>query len=229
MRQLVLLLFVVAVVILALSQWRPGTVEPDPPTPTMTPLPDDFTLIPPFTPAFACQLHNADVYDADLCRSEQIMETALAQGEGVTFIDHQSTLSTGCWGSISQTVRELRICQLTSGAVQVLTPNLVTAFVPSPDGAWFAYGTMNPLSIDGDALRPHIYRVSADGANVQSLDRQAFPDFAVGAPADLRWLDDTWIAVSLWDGTTGGWHSYRLKTDGSGVVEPLGENETQPS
>ena len=138
-------------------------------------------------------------------------------------------MNTGCWGSISQMIRELHVCQLDSGATRVLTPNLVTALVPSPDGAWFAYGTMNPLGTDGDALRPHIYRVKADGTTVQSLDAGGFPDFAVGAPGDLRWLDNSWIAFSLWDGTTGGWHLYRLQADGSGTLEPLGENDTQSS
>ncbi len=229
MRQLILGLFVLIVVIIALERLHPGAVESAPPTPTITPLPDDFTLIPAFTPSFACELHNADVYDADLCRSERITERALAQGISVSFIEHTYTMSTGCWGSISQTIRELRVCQRNSGTIRILTPNLVTALVSSPDGAWFAYGTINPLGIDGDALRPHVYRVNADGTDVQSLDAGVFPDFAVGAPADLRWLDNSWIAFSLWDGTTDGWHSYRLKADGSGTLEPFGENRTQPS
>ena len=177
------------VVIVALGRWHPGAIESAPPTPTITPLPDDFTLIPAFTPSFACELHNAHVYDADRCRNERITERALAQGIGVSFIEHTYIMSTGCWGSISRMIRELHVCQLDSGATRVLTPNLVTALVPSPDGTWFAYGTMNSLGTDGDALRPHIYRVKADGTTVQSLDAGGFPDFAVGAPGDLRWLD----------------------------------------
>ena len=229
MRQFLLIalaavLLVGTIILLSLS--RPGA-QPDLFAATVTPLPDGFTLLPPFTPSAPCELRSVDVLDRDMCRSERVSETRLASGDGVDFIDHQYTVSTGCWHGITSTVRELRVCSRTSGAVDTLTPHLITDFVPSPDGAWYVYGTMNPLAEGHDALRPHVFRVRGDGTDAQPLDTQGFPDWAVGAPVELRWLDAGWLAFRLWDGTTGGWHPYRLRADGSGEYTPLVEGAAQ--
>lgn len=216
MRRLLLLLLVLLAGILALAQWRPGvplalpTATPDPPTA----LPADFTLIPTFVPDYPCALQNVTVYDETLCRSESISEYQLFSGNGVEFIAHDQHVGTGCWTSINQDSHGLRVCDRSSGAVVTLTPNLVTDLVPSPDGGWLAFGTMNPLSMAGDALKPHLYRVRLDGSGLQQLDSQPLPAYAVGAPRDLRWLSAAELAFSLWDGTADGWHPYRLSVPG---------------
>ncbi len=223
MRRLLLILFLLLAGILGLSTWHPGAALP-PPTamPALpTPLPEGFTLIPAFVPAYPCALQNVDVYDAHLCRSESVKESILIEGTDVVFIAHDKHIGTGCWTSINQDVHELRVCDRSSGAFEVLSRELVTLLLPSPDGEWLAFGTMNRLSTAGDALDPHLYRVRVDGSGLQQLDPQPFPAYAVGAPGDLRWLDDEWLAFSLWDGTENGWHPFRLKTDGSGQYEAL--------
>jgi hypothetical protein len=185
------------------------------------PLPEGFTLIPTFVPAYPCELQNVDVYDEQLCRSESIHETVLAQGEAVSFIQHDYHVGMSCWHGINQDIHELRVCQQASGATTTLTDSLVTTLLPSPSGEWLVYGTMSMKVDDNEMLRPHLYRVRANGTDAEQPDTRGFPDFAVGAPGDLRWLDNEWVAFSLWDGTEDGWHPYRLKADGSGVYESL--------
>lgn len=226
MRRLIGLLLVLLIAVVGLSQWRPGA-DHLPPTspPTATLLPEGASLIPEFTPAYSCELQNVDIYDEHICRNERVQESVLAEGESILFIQHDYHLGTGCWGSINQDIHELHICDATSGARTALTDSLVTALLPSPDGAWYAYGTMSLKPNDPDMLHPHIFRLRADGTGAEQLDTQAFPDYAVGAPADLRWLDDEWLAFSLWDGTQDGWHPFRLKADGSGAYQPLANAE----
>jgi hypothetical protein len=225
MRRLIVLLLVLVIAAAALSQWRPGANNL-PPTPPLspTPLPEGFSLIPPFVPAYPCELQNVDIYDEHVCRNERVQESVLAEGESVVFIQHDYHLGTGCWGSINQDNHELRVCDPASGATTTLTDSLVTALLPSPSSAWLVYGTMSLKAADNDMLRPHVYRVRSDGTGAAQLDTQAFPDFAVGAPRDLRWLDDNWVAFSLWDGTEDGWHPFRLRADSSGVYEPLADD-----
>ncbi len=223
MRRLLLIFVLLFAAVLALGSWKPGA-HPLLPTATSMPtlLPDDFTLLPTFVPAYPCELQNVDVYDDTLCRAERVSEHILFPGDGVSFISHVYTVGMGCWTGSDRDIHELRVCNRASGAVATLTHDLVTGVIPSPDGKWLAFGTMNPLSTAGDALDPHVYRVRVDGTRLQKLDTQPFPDFAVGAPRDLRWLDDTTLAFELWDGTgDAGWHPYRLKADGSGVYEAL--------
>ena len=125
----------------------------------------------------------------------------------------------GCWGSISQQIRELRVCTRSSGVMTTLSEYFVTDLVASPDGEWLAFGTMNPLSTGKDPVRPHLYRVRSDGSDMQQLDTQGFGGYRVGAPHDLRWDDADWLTFSLWDGTEGSYYPYRLKADGSGTYE----------
>ena len=219
MRALVLLLALLGLAIVALSRWQPGAA----PIPTATPtlLPDDFTLLPTFGPSYPCELERVEAYDETLCRSETVEERVLAEGDGVTFIQHDYHVGQGCWGSINQDIHELRVCQRDSGEVTVLSDEIVTEVLPSPDGEWYVFGTMSMDAADDDLLEPQVYRVRADGTDLQQLDAQGFPDFAVGAPGNLHWLDDEWLAVTLWTGIEGDYCAYRLKADGSGIYEPL--------
>lgn len=222
MRAVLLLLGLVGLVIFALSGWQPGVAAVPQPTSAPTLLPDDFTLLTPFEPSFPCELEQVEVRDEDLCRSEIVSEHVLADGDGVTFIQRDYSMAQGCWGSIRQDIHELRVCQQ-DGAVTVLSDELVTDLLPTPDEAWYIFGTMSMNAPSEDALNPHIYRVRADGTDLQQLDAQGLPDFAVGAPTDLRWLDDGWLHVRLWTGREGEYRSIRLKADGSGDYKLLPE------
>ena len=226
MRTLLLLLTALGIVILGLSNTTPGVAGAPVPVPTdtpvPTPLPEGFTLIPPFTPSYPCELQGWVAQDDNLCRYESVQESILVQGAQVTFIKHDYHMGEGCWGSINQDIHELRTCNQTSGAITTLTSNLTTNLILSPDGVWFAFGEMSPMDADGRSLVPHVYRVRQDGSDLQRLDTQGFPDFTVGAPGHLRWVDDDWLTLDLWDGTgDDGYHAFRLKSDGSGVYEAL--------
>jgi hypothetical protein len=227
MRSVLLICALVLAGIFALSSWRPGEAVSSPTlTPTM--FPDDFTLIPAFEPSYPCELQIVDVRDEKLCRSERVTEQVLFEGDGVQFIQHDYHMGQGCWSGISQDIHKLYVCDKTGGERMILTADLTTAPVLSPDGAWLAFGTMNPLSTEGDALLPHVYRVRLDGSGLQQLDTQGFPAGLVGAPMELRWLDDDWVALKLWDAAgndQSNYHLFRLKTDGSGVYEALTQME----
>ncbi len=207
--------------------------HPASPAPAVTPpstaaLPPDFTLLPAFTPAYPCELREAEVYDADLCRSERVRETAAARGAGVLFILREYHLGTGCYGSINVDTRELLVCDQHSGAVRSLTGSgpterITSALIPSPDSTWLAFTTLVMGGADagggaeGAAIRPRVYRVSADGARFERLDTAGLPDFAVGAQG-LRWTENgAWLELSLWDGGTDTWHACCLRADGSGL------------
>lgn len=221
MRRVLFIFALLFLAVVALSLWQPHVMLPPAPTPTRTPLPEGFTLIPAFVPAFPCELQQANVYDEDICRSERVTESILAEGDDVLFIQHDYLIGQGCWGSISQDIHELRLCQRESGAVTTLTNELTSVLFLSPDGAWYAFGAMNRNPLGDDALNPRVYKIRSDGTDMQRLDSQAFPEFAIGAPINLRWIDDGWISLTLWDGTDGGYHPFRLKADGSGEYEPL--------
>lgn len=217
MRALLLLLALLGLGIFALNRWQPGAAATPSATVIPTLLPNNFTLLSTFVPSFPCELQQIEVYDEVLCRRESVQERVLAQGDEVTFIQHDFALAQGCWGTIRQDIHELRVCQPESGAVTVLTRELTSDLLPSPDKAWFAFGTLDIWN----GMNPHVYRVRADGTGLQRLDAQGFPAFAVGAPGDLRWLDDDWLALTLWTGREGDYRAYRLKADGSGAYEPL--------
>jgi len=228
MRRLIALLLIVLVGIVALNFWQPGGSAFAPaPTATSTPLPDNFTLIPTLVPDFPCELQNVDRHDDQLCRSESVHESIVAQGEGVLFIAHDYQMGQGCWDGVTLQSRELRVCNRSSGVITTLSKNFASDLPLSPDGEWLAFGTMNPLSTERDALRPHLFRVRRDGSGLQQLDVHSFAGYRVSAPRDLRWLDNDWLAFSLWDGTSeNGWHPYRLRADGSGVYIPLPDPKT---
>ncbi|MBI1257904.1 MAG: hypothetical protein GC204_10570 [Chloroflexi bacterium] len=217
MRYVIAVVGILLVGVLLLNQWRPyGTVDATA-TLTATPLPDNFTLIPTFVPTFPCDLQNIEVHDDNLCRNESVSERSLFSSDGVLFIEHEYRMGQGCWGSVSQQIRELRLCTRSSGAITTLSKDFVTDLIASPDGKWLAFGTMNPLATDGDSLRPHLYRVRSDGSDLQPLDTKGFDAYRVGAPIDLRWDGANWLAFTLWDSSEGGYYAYRLKADGSGT------------
>ncbi|MEP7291119.1 MAG: hypothetical protein ABI835_05020 [Chloroflexota bacterium] len=223
MRRLMLILALLVVGVIALSSWQPGAQDVLLPTPTVTMLPDDFTLISTFVPSFPCELQQVEVYDDKICRYESVKEQVLAEGDGVTFIQYDYHMGQGCWDSVSQDIHELHVCQRNTGAVTLLTDELTSGLLLSLDGAWYAYGTMDKDMRTGN---PHVFRVRRDGTDVQQLDTQGFPASAIGAPGNLRWLDDQWLAMTLWDGSgADGYHPFRLKTDGSGVYEALPDAE----
>ncbi len=221
MRRLIFLLLILLMGVVVLSRWRPGAATLLPPAPTATLLPDDFTLIPTFVPSYPCELQNVELQDDQLCRYESVHEQVLFEGDGVLFVQRDDHMGEGCWDSINQDIHELHLCARSSGAVTTLTTTLTSALMPSPDGEWLAFGSMNVLGVD--ALKPHVFRVRRDGTGLQALDSQGFPDFAVGAPQISGWSSDgAWLNLTLWDGSgENGYHAYRLKTDGSGVYEPL--------
>ncbi len=223
MRSVLLILVMALVGTAALSNWYPGVAAPVP-TPTATFLPDDFTLIPTFVPAYPCELQNVDVRDDQLCRSESINERVVVPGDGIQFIQQDYHMGQGCWSGMSQDIHTLSVCTRSSGAVMTLTEELTSGVLPSPDGAWLLFGTMNSVLTEEDPLLPHVYRVRMDGTALQRLDTRGFPKGLVGAPIDLRWLDDDWVALKLWNAAgneASNYHPFRLKTDGSGVYEAL--------
>lgn len=222
MRSLFLIFLLAAAGIGALSNWRPGVTTPLP-TPMPTLLPDDFTILPTFEPAYSCELHNVEVRDDQLCWSDRVEERLLVDSDGVQFIQHDYHTSSGCWGTIHQDTHELRVCSKRSGAVTTLTTQLTHDPLHSPDGEWLAFGVLSITDADGRTMSPHVYRVRVDGTDLQQLDTLAFPDGLVGPLAELRWMDDEWLALTLWDGRSGdeSYHPYRLRADGSGVYEAL--------
>jgi hypothetical protein len=192
------------------------------PTPTRTPLPEDFTILPAFTPSFPCELQNIDVYDEELCRNERVQEALIEETDQTVLYVRTYHLGTGCWSSITADVRELRVCQRSSGAVTTLVDHLTADPVLSPDGEWYAFDTYEMYQRspeDGGSFRPHVFRVRVDGSDLQELSTQDFPPEIV-AGSVIAWSDDgEWLELSLWDGTENGWHTYLLRTDGSGEYE----------
>lgn len=189
---------------------------------TPTSLPEDFTILPPFTPSFPCELENVDVYDEDLCRNERVQESVIEETDQTVLYVRSYHRGAGCWSSINVDVRELRVCQRSSGAVTTLAENLATDPVRSPDGEWYAFDTFEMYQRspeDGGSFRPHFFRVRVDGTDLQELSTQDFPPEIVGGNV-IAWSDDgEWLELSLWDGTENGWHTYYLRTDGSGEYE----------
>ncbi|MEO8392725.1 MAG: hypothetical protein ABI700_07015 [Chloroflexota bacterium] len=222
MRYVIAILGILLVGVLLLSDWRPYASGVPSVTPTATFLPDNFTLIPTFAPAFPCDLQKIEVHDDKLCRYESVTESIAAEGDGVSFITYEHYIGQGCWSGVSQQIRELRVCTRSSGAITTLSENFVTNLIASPDGEWLAFGTMNRLSTGIESVRPHLYRIRSDGSDLQQLDTRGFGGYRVGAAMDLHWDGADWLAFTLWDGTDGGYYVYRLKVDGSGTYEEGG-------
>ena len=226
MRYIIAVVGILLIGILLLEKWRPYASVIATTAPTATALPENFTLIPTFAPAFPCDLQNVEVHDDQLCRYESVSERSLISGDDVVFIEHEYRVGQGCWSSVNQQIRELRVCMKSSGAIMTLSENFVTDLIASPDGEWLAFGTMNPLSTGADSVRPHLYRVRIDGRDMQQLDMQGFGGYRVGAAIDLHWDGADWLIFKLWDGTENGYYPYRLRADGSGIYEQGGRVPT---
>jgi hypothetical protein len=225
MRRLLFFVSIGIVVVVLLAITPPAHAPADlivTEVPTGTPLPEDFTLIPAFTPAYPCELENVDVYDVDMCRGESVQEYAIVESDQSVLYVRAYHLGTGCWSGINVDVRELRVCERESGAVTTLVEHLTADPVPSPDGEWYAFDTFEMYQrseSDGGSFRPHFFRVRTDGSDLQELSSQPLPPEIVGGGVE-GWSDDgEWLELSLWDGTEDGWHPYRLRTDGSGEYE----------
>lgn len=215
--------------------------EPEPATPaatatliaceTMTPAPDRGSILPTFTPSYPCELENVS-RRVDFClvqdgpelsypcsQTESIQETALGEGSQTVLIQHNYHFSAGCWHGTNADVRSLRVCNSRSGESTTLAEDVKSDAVPSPDRAGFAFVTAEPGSF---GLKPHLFRVRSDGTGLLQLDTRPFPQDQVVGAQILGWSEDgAWLDVSLWDGHEGGYHRYRLHTDGSGQFETL--------
>jgi hypothetical protein len=178
-------------------------------------LPND-PLIPLFKPSYPCELQNetANVSEGDYCRSEGIREVIAAEGDEVLFIHRTHQRGYGCGSGISTYTYRLAACNTVSGDPVILSEKQTTLLVPSPDGAWFAFG-----EIDMQQLEVHVYRVGSDGTGLLQLDSVPLPDWAVSVVPEAWSPDGKWLGLKLWDGTADGWHSALIATDGSGVLE----------
>lgn len=223
-----LLLFPVLLVALLIAVPACNQAEPDAaPTvaPTPSPLPPGFTILQPFTPSYPCELQNVTAQDEAICRNERVEERIIGEGAEGLLIERDYHIGQGCWSGVNQYIRELKACDRNTGEVTVLTEHLGPPPLSSPDGAWYAYYTFEWVSQPEGGTIPQIqfYRIRPDGTELQVLDAQGLPGRYVGAQIQGWSPDGAWLELTLWDGTQDGWHPYRLKSDGSGVFEPLEE------
>jgi hypothetical protein len=138
----------------------------------------------------------------------------LAGSESVLFVQQDYHRSQGCWHGITVDVHELRLCRLDSGEVTILTNELASALVPSPDGQAYAYLTIDLDALDDqEPILAHVFRIGRDGTAQQQLDGPGWPPRMPGA-RNLAWPEPDWLTLELWDGSENGWHPYRLAADG---------------
>jgi len=197
----------------------------------MTPVPDRGSILPAFTPAYACELENSARH-VDFCmnhaspelsypcsQTESVQERAVGQGSQTVLIQHDVEMTRGCWHGFSSSARSLKVCNLSSGESTPLAEDVKGDPLPSPDKLSLAFVAAEPGSY---GLKPHLFRVQADGSRLLRLDNQPFPQAQVLGASLLVWSEDgQGLDISLWDGTAGGLHRYRLRTDGSGQFEKL--------
>lgn len=196
-----------------------------PPAPVREP------VLPPFVPAYPCELENATnriddctVYASDTLsypcsRSESVQEHVIASEDDRLVIQRDFHFSAGCWRGTTVDVRSLRVCDRTTGESVVLAPDILSDAVSSPDGTGLAFVSAES---PWERTAPHIYYVRIDGRNLVQLDTQPFPQERVVGARILGWVGEgEWLEVSLWDGREEGHHGYRLRPDGSGVFEEV--------
>ena len=197
----------------------------------MTPVANRGSILPEFTPAYPCELENVQRH-VDFCmvhasptlsypcsQTESVAERVIGAGEQTQLIQRDEHISAGCWHGISSDTRALRRCDIESGAITTLAEDVLGELIPSPDGAWFAFVAAEPGS---HRLKPHLFRVRADGADLLQLDTGPFPQEQVVGAHIAGWsADGAWLEISLWDGRAHGYHRYRLRTDGSGEFAAL--------
>jgi hypothetical protein len=211
---------------LAGCKLSPDMNRPVPPTdsssdqidlpPTEVPGSPGDPLIPAFNPSYPCELQNetASISEGDDCRSEGIREVIAAEENEVLFIHRTHQRGYGCWSGTSTYTYQLAACNTLTGETLPLSDKQTTLLVPSPDGAWFAFG-----EIDVQHLEVHVYRVSSDGTELLQLDSVPLPEWAVSVVPEAWSPDGKWLVLKLWDGTADGWHSALIATDGSGILE----------
>jgi Tol biopolymer transport system component len=139
----------------------------------------------------------------------------------MALIDQASHIGRGCWTGINTDIRHLIRCDLSTGERMNVISHVISSYVRSPDGAWVAFTTFNWAFNSGNgtpssAAVVGVYRVRVDGSGLQKLNTRPLSVVAVGATEPI-WSDDgAWVQVTVWDGTTGGYHPIRIKADGSG-------------
>ncbi len=227
------------ILLLGLTACVAPTPEPPDATPTATltdcalatAIPAGARLLPEFTPDCPCALENVSTHVDDCLvhaapnlvypcsRSESVREVVLAATETHQLIQRDHHTSAGCWTGFSHDVRTLRLCTVRSGASRVVGEPVWGDPVAAPDGAHWAYVIAGP---ENDGLAAHLLAIDLETGEPIQLDAQPFPqDSVVGAQIRGWSADGNWLDVTLWDGRADGWHGYRLRTDGSGVFEPV--------
>lgn len=184
------------------------------------------SILPTFTPAYACQLEQA-YQQINYClvqaspelaypcsRTEAIAETLLGQSAASHLIQRDYHFSAGCWHGISSDTRSLKVCNSQSGASSLVMTGIFGDLLPSPDKTWFAFAAATAPH----EVTQHLYLVRADGSELIQLDTQPLPQAQIVGSQFHQWsTDGAWVEVSLWDGRDGGWQRYRLRADGSGA------------
>ena len=220
----------------------PGSPPPatipvtQPATPTliscdaMTPVADHGSILPVFTPTYACELEHVARH-VDFCmvhaspelsypcsQTESVQETTIGKSERSLLIKRDYHLSGGCWHGITADRRSLRACDSASGKSTTLAEDAKGDPLLSPDATAFAFVATAP----DDPFTTRLFRVRMDGSELIRLDTKPFPQEQSLAAVIRRWSQDgAWLEISLWDGYEGGHHRYRLRTDGSGAYEAL--------
>lgn len=183
------------------------------------------SILPTFTPAYACQLEQA-YQQVNYClvqaspersypctRTEAVKETLLGQSDASHLIQRDVHFSAGCWHGISSDSRSLKVCDSHSGASSLVMAGIFGDLFPSPDKMWFAF----VAATTKNEVTQHLYLVRADGSELIQLDTQPLPWGPIVGSQFHQWsTDGAWVEVSLWDGREEGWHRYQLRTDGSG-------------
>lgn len=184
------------------------------------------SILPTFTPAYACQLEQAD-QQVNYCmvqaspelsypctRTEAVKETLLSQSTTSHLIQRDYHFSAGCWHGISSDSRSIKVCDSQSGESSLVMAGIFGDLLPSPDKTWFAFAAATAPH----QVTQHLYVVRADGSELIQLDTQPLPWGQIVGSQFHQWsADGAWVEVSLWDGREGGWHRYQLRTDGSGA------------
>lgn len=188
--------------------------------PTLT-LQDDPTLA-PFTPEFACQLENRTAISYSLCQTQRVSEVPVASEGDLVFSIHDSYFGFGCFTGMSATSSALRMCDLQTGEMKILLPNLYTGATvfTSPDRESFVVAGYEAEAI----WNPHVYRIWTGNGNVVQLDQ--FPECVAGAVI-LDWSGDGHpVEVSLWTGLTDDYRYVELSDDGSGEMRVVQRTTT---
>ncbi len=196
-----------------------------------TPHPDRISILPNFTPTYACELENVSKH-VEFCmvyaspelsypcsQTESIAETIVGEGDRTVLIQHNHHYSSGCWTAVSINTRSLRVCDKESGRSTTPVQDIKGQLVPSPDGAWIAFVDAAPGTL---GLEPHIFLIRSDGTDLIQLDKRPFPQNQVVGIHISQWSEEgEWLNVSLWDGSENGRYTYHLRLDGSGEFERL--------